>query len=190
LIHESAYVEKGAKIGEKTNIWHFAHVRKNSEIGKKCNIGKDVYIDINVKIGDNCKIQNFASLYQGLTMGDDVFIGPHVCFTNDLYPRAKIWSDEKVAKTIVEDGVSIGASSTIIAGITIGKNALIGAGSVVTKDIPDNALVYGNPAKIKGFVCKCGRKLKKKKELGAKTVFTCLECNIDIEVKSEFCKEI
>ena len=152
LIHESAYVEDGAKIGENTNIWHFAHVRKNAVIGKNCNIGKDVYIDINVKIGDNCKIQNFATLYHGLTLGNDVFIGPHVCFTNDIYPRAKIWSDEKVAKTVVKDGASIGANSTIVAGVTIGKYAMIGAGAVVTKDVPDNALALGNPARVVGRV--------------------------------------
>jgi UDP-2-acetamido-3-amino-2,3-dideoxy-glucuronate N-acetyltransferase len=152
LIHESAYVEEGATIGENTNIWHFAHVRKNAVLGKNCNIGKDVYIDINVKIGDNCKIQNFASLYHGLTVGDDVFIGPHVCFTNDIYPRANIWSDDKVAKTFVKDGASIGANSTIVAGVTIGKYAMIGAGAVVTKDVPDNALVIGNPARVVGRV--------------------------------------
>ena len=152
MIHETAIVEEGAKIGEKTNIWHFAHVRKDAEIGKNCNIGKDVYIDLKVKIGDNCKIQNFASLYHGLTIGNDVFVGPHVCFTNDLYPRAKIWSDEKIAKTIVKDGASLGANSTIIAGTTIGKHAMIGAGAVVTKDVPDYALVVGNPARIVGKV--------------------------------------
>jgi len=152
LIHESAYVEDGVRIGENTNIWHFAHVRKHASIGKNCNIGKDVYIDINVKIGDNCKIQNFASLYHGLTVNDDVFIGPHVCFTNDIYPRAKIWSDEKVAKTIVKTGASIGANSTIVAGVTIGKYAMIGAGAVVTKDVSDYALALGNPARVVGRV--------------------------------------
>jgi len=152
MIHETAIVEEGAKIGDGTNIWHFVHIRKGANIGKKCNIGKDVYIDINVKVGDNCKIQNFATLYHGLTVGNDVFIGPHVCFTNDLYPRAKIWSDEKVAKTIVKDGASIGANSTIVAGITIGKYAMIGAGAVVTKNVPDYALVVGNPARVVGRV--------------------------------------
>ena len=156
MIHESAYVEEGATIGENTNIWHFVHVRKNASIGKNCNIGKDVYIDINVKIGDNCKIQNFATLYHGLTMGDDVFVGPHVCFTNDIYPRSEVWSDEKVAKTIVKDGASIGANSTIVAGVIIGTYAMIGAGSVVTKDVPDYALVLGNPARIVGRVDKKG----------------------------------
>ena len=152
MIHETACVEDGAKIGDGTNVWHFVHIRKGANIGKKCNIGKDVFIDINVKVGDNCKIQNFATLYHGLTVGNDVFIGPHVCFTNDIYPRAKIWSEEKVAKTVVKDGASIGANSTIIAGITIGKYAMIGAGSVVTKDVPDYALVVGNPARVVGRV--------------------------------------
>ena len=154
MIHESAYVENGAEIGEGTQIWHFVHVRKGAKIGKNCNIGKDVYIDINVEVGDNCKIQNFATLYQGLKVGNDVLIGPHACFTNDLYPRALIWNEEKLEKTLVKDGASVGANSTIISGITIGKFAMIGAGSVVTKDVPPNALVVGNPAKIIGKVKK------------------------------------
>jgi len=157
MIHNTAIVEEGAQLGEGTRIWHFAHVRKGAKIGKNGNIGKDVYIDTNVVIGDNCKIQNFASLYHGLTVGNDVFIGPHVCFTNDIYPRAKIWSDDKIAKTVVKDGASIGANSTIVAGITIGKYAMIGAGSVVTKDVPDYALVVGNPARVVGRVDEKGK---------------------------------
>ena len=152
MIHESAYVEDGAIIEEGTNIWHFVHIRKNAKIGKKCNIGKSVYIDSNVIVGNNCKIQNFATLYNGLIVGNDVFVGPHVCFTNDVYPRAKIWFDGKITKTIVKDGASIGANSTIIAGVTIGRYSMIGAGSVVTKDVPDFTLVVGNPAKIVGQV--------------------------------------
>jgi len=190
MIHESAYVEEGAKIGDGTNIWHFVHIRKNATIGKNCNIGKDVFIDIGVKVGDNCKIQNFATLYHGLTVKNDVFIGPHVCFTNDLYPRAKIWYDEKVAKTLVKDGASIGANSTIVAGITIGKNALIGAGSVVTKDVPDSTLVYGNPAIIKGFFCKCGERLKSGVKKGAVAIFKCSKCGTEIEVDSKISEEI
>jgi acetyltransferase-like isoleucine patch superfamily enzyme len=135
-------------------------LRKGVKIGKNGNIGKDVYIDTNVVIGDNCKIQNFASLYHGLTVGNDVFIGPHVCFTNDIYPRTKIWSDEKVVKTIVKDGASIGANSTIVAGVTIGRYAMIGAGAVVTKDVPDYALVIGNPARVVGRVDESGKVIR------------------------------
>lgn len=160
MIHETAIVEEGVLLGEGTRVWHFVHIRKGVRIGKNGNIGKDVYIDTDVVVGDNCKIQNFASLYRGLTVGDDVFIGPHVCFTNDIYPRAKIWSDEKAVKTVVKDGVSIGANSTIVAGIRIGKYAMIGAGAVVTKDIPDYALVVGNPARVVGRVDESGKVIR------------------------------
>ncbi|MEA2054915.1 MAG: acyltransferase [Candidatus Thermoplasmatota archaeon] len=184
MIHESAYVED-AKIGKGTKIWHFVHVRKGAKIGKNCNIGKGVYIDTNVEIGDNCKIQNFTTIYQGVKIGNDVFIGPHVCFTNDIYPRAFIWNEEKLAKTVVKDGASIGASSTIVAGITIGKCAMVGAGAVVTKDIPDYGLVFGNPASLKGFVCECGTKLKKLGKKENKIVLKCPQCGKEVEINYE-----
>jgi UDP-2-acetamido-3-amino-2,3-dideoxy-glucuronate N-acetyltransferase len=184
LIHETAIVEEGVQLGEGTRIWHFAHIRKGVIIGKNGNIGKDVYIDFNVIIGDNCKIQNFASLYHGLTVGNDVFIGPHVCFTNDLYPRATIWTEERLVKTVVKDGASIGANSTIVAGVTIGRYAMVGAGSVVTKDIPDNALAYGNPAQIRGFVCDCGIKLVKKNTEKKFQVFICQQCGKEIKINN------
>lgn len=189
MIHETAIVEKGSTVGENTNIWHFAHVRTQAKIGKNCNIGKDVYIDTNVVIGDNCKIQNFASLYHGLNVGDDVFIGPHVCFTNDMFPRAKVWSDEKVAKTILEEGVSIGANSTIVAGITIKKHAMIGAGSVVTNDVIAHGLFYGNPARLKGFVCECSQKMQKKEVKGNTVTFICPSCGKKIIVDKKVCEE-
>ena len=160
MIHESAIVED-AEIGEGTKIWHFVHVRKGAKIGKNCNIGKGVYIDTNVEVGDNCKIQNFATVYQGVTIGNDVFVGPHVCFTNDIYPRAAIWNEDKIVETLVKDGASISANATIIAGITIGKYAMIGAGAVVTKDVPDFALVVGNPAKVVGTVDEKGNVTRK-----------------------------
>ena len=162
MIHESAYVED-AEIGEGTKIWHFVHVRKGAKIGKNCNIGKGVYIDTKVEIGNNCKIQNFATLYQGLKVGNNVFIGPHACFTNDVYPRAEFWDEERLEKTLVKDGASIGANSTIIAGVTIGKYAMVGAGAVVTKDVPDYKLVLGNPAKIAGEVDKQGKIIRRNK---------------------------
>jgi UDP-2-acetamido-3-amino-2,3-dideoxy-glucuronate N-acetyltransferase len=190
MIHESAYVEKQATIGEGTAIWHFAHVRTGAKIGKHCNIGKSVYIDTEVEIGDNCKIQNFASLYKGLTMGNKVFIGPHVCFTNDNYPRAAIWNEERLVATTVKDGASIGANATIIAGVTIGKHALVGAGSVITKDVPDHGLVYGNPGVLKGFICTCGTKLEKQKETKEYVVFHCPACGQEIEVNQSTAKEV
>lgn len=163
MIHESAYVED-AEIGDGTDIWHFVHVRKGAKIGKNCNIGKGVYVDLNVVIGDNCKIQNFATIYQGVTISNDVFIGPHVCFTNDIRPRAFMWGDNRLVKTVVKNGASIGANATIIAGVTIGEYAMVGAGSVVTKDVPDYGLVVGNPAKVVGKVDKNGNVIEKCKE--------------------------
>jgi acetyltransferase-like isoleucine patch superfamily enzyme len=156
-IHPSAIVEDEAKIGEGTSIWHHAHVRNGSSLGKKCVLGKGVYIDTGVQIGHGVKIQNRVSIYQGVTVGNNVFLGPHMVFTNDIYPRAfnQEWN---IIETKVEDGVSIGANAVINCGITIGKFSMIGSGSVVTKDVPPHALVFGNPAKLKGYVCKCGLK--------------------------------
>ncbi|MBI2079575.1 N-acetyltransferase, partial [Candidatus Micrarchaeota archaeon] len=132
-------------------------------IGEECNIGKGVYIDSGVVVGNGVKIQNFVSVFNGVVLGDDVFVGPSVTFTNDLYPRAWIWNQEKIAKTEVKKGASIGANATIIAGITIGEYAMVGAGAVVTKNVEPQQLVYGNPAKARGWVCKCGINLGVKK---------------------------
>lgn len=181
MIHESAYVED-SDIGEGTNIWHFVHIRKGAKIGKKCNIGKGVYIDVNVEIGNYCKVQNFATIYDGVTLGDDVFIGPHVCFTNDLFPRAKIWNEERLVKTLIKDGASIGANSTIIAGVNIGKYAMVGAGSVITEDVPDYGLVYGNPGKLKGFVCECGNRLKEETRQEKCVICCCPNCGKKISI--------
>jgi len=172
-IHPTADVSKAAKVGDGTQIWHEAQVREGARIGRYCRIGKGVYIDANVRIGDNCKLQNRVSVYQGVTIGDRVFVGPHACFTNDQIPRAARtdWKKHDLADrgveweivpTRVEDGASIGANATILCGITIGEAAMVGAGAVVTKDVPPYALVYGNPAKIHGYVCDCGRKLDAK----------------------------
>ena len=156
--HPTSVVESN-EIGENTKIWHFAHVREKAKIGKSCIIGKSSYVDVDVVIGNNVKIQNFVSIYKGVVIEDDVFIGPSVTFTNDKHPRAFLWDDSRICKTLVKKGASIGANSTIVCGISIGEYAMIGAGSVVTKDIPDHALALGNPAKVVGFVCYCGEKL-------------------------------
>jgi UDP-2-acetamido-3-amino-2,3-dideoxy-glucuronate N-acetyltransferase len=180
--HDSAIVED-ASIGEGTKIWHFAHVRSGAKIGKNCNIGKGVYIDTDAVIGDNVKIQNFVSVYKGVTIEDDVFVGPSVTFTNDKHPRAFQWSDEDLVNTLIKKGASIGANSTIVCGNTIGKYAMIGAGSVVTKDVPDHNLFIGAPAKLHGYICFCGRKLEKNvDENGKSRFFECAHCGKKVEV--------
>ena len=169
MIHPTAEVSDKAKIGKNTKVWNWVQIREGVQVGENCNISKGVYIDSDVKIGNNVKLQNNVSVFHGVEINDGVFVGPHVCFTNDMMPRAinsdgslKSADDWKVNKTIIKKGASIGANSTIICGVTIGKFALIGAGSVVTKDVPDNGLVYGNPAELKGYVCDCAAKLEEK----------------------------
>jgi len=181
MIHETAIVED-AVIGEGTNIWHFVHVRDKAVIGKNCNIGKGVYVDTEVVIGDNCKVQNFVSIYKGVTIGNDVFVGPHVCFTNDVNPRSAIWDENRLVSTKICDGASLGANSTILAGITIGRYAMVGAGAVVTKDVPDFGLVYGNPAVLCGFVCECGKKVQKESIRDDVVILKCNSCGKTIEI--------
>ena len=159
-IHPGAIIEKNVTIGENAQIWHFVHLRKGCIIGKNCKLGKDVYIDQKVVVGDNVKIQNFVSVYQGVRIEDDVFVGPAVTFTNDFFPRAWAWNEQKSTPTLIKKGASIGANATILCGIAIGEYAMVGAGSVVTKNVPPFTLVYGNPAKIKGVVCFCGQKIQ------------------------------
>jgi len=165
-IHSTAEVSALAQIGEGTKVWHLAQIREDAHIGQSCIIGKGAYIDLGVTIGNRVKIQNGATIYRGATIEDGVFIGPHACLTNDRLPRAitpegqlKTDADWEVSKTVVQYGASIGAGAIILPGLVIGRFALVGAGAVLTKDVPDYGLVVGNPAALVGFACMCGHRL-------------------------------
>ena len=173
MIHLTADVSPEAKIGNNVKIWHQAQVREAASIGDNCILAKNVYVDKNVVIGSNCKIQNNSSLYNGTTIEDGVFIGPYCVLTNDRYPRAvnvdesiKQDTDWTEGRILVKEGASLGASVIVLPNVTIGKLAMVGAGSVVTQNVPDYGLVYGNRAKLYGYVCKCGRKLEEGKKAG------------------------
>jgi UDP-2-acetamido-3-amino-2,3-dideoxy-glucuronate N-acetyltransferase len=163
FVHPSSYVDEPTRIGQETQIWHFSHVMKQCQIGEHCRIGQNVVIGPEVVIGNNVKIQNNVSVYSGVTLEDDVFCGPSMVFTNVHTPRSAIPRNtaNDFKKTLVKKGASIGANATIVCGVTIGQYAFIGAGAVVTKDVPDYALVYGNPAKQHGWACYCGARLDK-----------------------------
>jgi acetyltransferase-like isoleucine patch superfamily enzyme len=180
--HPTAIVESEC-IGEGTRIWHFAHVRSGAKIGKNCNIGKSVYIDIEAEVGSNVKIQNFVSVYRGVAIEDDVFVGPSATFTNDLYPRASIWDEGHVSATRVCRGASIGANATLVCGITVGEYAMIGAGSVVAEDVPPFGLVLGNPGRLRGYVCYCGRRLEgTQRQREGRKAYRCKACGKLVEI--------
>lgn len=167
FVHPTALVEEGASIGPGTRIWHQAQVRTRASIGERCIVGKGAFVDFDVTIGDDSKLQNYACVYHGVTLGRGVFIGPHVVFTNDMRPRATspdftplADGDWEVGRTNVDDGAAIGANCTILPGITIGRWAMIGAGAVVTRDVPPYALVIGSPARRLAWVCACGERLR------------------------------
>lgn len=155
--HETAIIESDVQIGEGTRIWVNSQIRSGAIIGKHCNIGKDTFIDQGTQIGNNVKIQNGVSIYKGVVIDDDVFVGPNAVFTNDLHPRA-MNTNWIITKTSIRKGASIGANATIVCGVELGENCMVGAGSVVTRSVPDHALVVGNPAKRIGWVCKCGKR--------------------------------
>jgi UDP-2-acetamido-3-amino-2,3-dideoxy-glucuronate N-acetyltransferase len=162
FVHESSYVDEPCEIGEGTKIWHFSHVMKGSVIGKNCSIGQNVLIASNVRIGNEVKIQNNVSVYEGVILEDRVFCGPSMVFTNVATPRSGTPRNTSTdyLPTIVRRGASIGANATIVCGHTLGEFAFVGAGSVVTKDVPPYAMVHGNPAHIKGYACECGLRLE------------------------------
>lgn len=161
-IHESSFVDKDVEIGEDTKVWYFCHIQSGARIGKNCSLGQNVNIGNNVTVGNNCRIQNNVSLYEGVTLEDDVFCGPSCVFTNDLTPRATFPKGrENYKKTIIGKGASIGANATIVCGHNLGKYSMVAAGAVVTKNVPDYALVAGVPARIIGYVDEQGNITKR-----------------------------
>lgn len=157
--HESSYIDEGAEIGSGTKVWHFCHIMSRSRIGERCNIGQNVLVSPDVTIGNNVKIQNNVSLYTGVIVEDDVFLGPSMVFTNVINPRSHVNRKNEFMTTLVRKGASIGANATVVCGVTLGCYSFVGAGSVVTHDVPDYALVYGSPAHIRGWMCQCGEQL-------------------------------
>ena len=187
IIHPTADVSPSAQIGAGTKVWHRAHIRERSHIGAHCIIGKDVYIDVEVQIGSNVEIQNGALIYHGARISDGVFIGPQVCLTNDRIPRAiaadgslKTASDGVVSEMEIRYGASIGAGAIILTGLVVGRFAMVGAGAVVTHDVPDYGLVVGVPARLIGYVCTCGNRLDLKGETGH-----CPVCGTTVQIEKK-----
>jgi UDP-2-acetamido-3-amino-2,3-dideoxy-glucuronate N-acetyltransferase len=163
FVHPTAIVEQGAVVGPGTTVWHHSHIRAGSRIGVGCTIGFCVYVDTEVVVGDHCKIQNHVSVYRGVVMEDEVFVGPAATFTNDLYPRAASM-DWDIVPTVVHRGSSIGANATVVCGVELGPWSMVGAGAVVTADVPAHALVIGTPARLHAWVCVCGQLLARTNE--------------------------
>lgn len=184
--HESAFIDDGCSIGEGVKIWHFSHIMANCVIGDKCNIGQNVVISPDVVLGKNVKIQNNVSIYTGVVCEDDVFLGPSMVFTNVINPRSAVNRKSEYAKTIVKKGASIGANATIVCGHDIGAFAFIGAGAVVTKNVPDYALLVGNPAKQMGWVSEYGHRLS----FDENGIAKCPETNQKYELKDKLVKRI
>jgi UDP-2-acetamido-3-amino-2,3-dideoxy-glucuronate N-acetyltransferase len=159
FVHESSYVDDGARIGRGTKIWHFCHIMPGAVIGERCNLGQNVVVMPGTRIGNNVKIQNNVSIYEGVTLEDDVFCGPSCVFTNVLNPRSHVPRKHEYLPTLVKRGSSIGANATILCGVTLGEYAFIGAGAVVTSDVPAYALMVGVPARRVGWMCQCGERL-------------------------------
>lgn len=157
--HESSYIDDGAEIGDDTRIWHFSHVMSGARIGRRCNIGQNVVVSPGVVVGDDVKIQNNVSVYTGVVLEDGVFCGPSMVFTNVLNPRSHVSRKHEYQATRVRQGATLGANSTVVCGRTIGRFAFVGAGAVVTRDVPDYALMVGNPGRVTGWMCECGAKL-------------------------------
>jgi UDP-2-acetamido-3-amino-2,3-dideoxy-glucuronate N-acetyltransferase len=174
--HESAYIDDGAVIGKGTKIWHFSHVMPGAVIGERCNLGQNVVIMSGTRLGDNVKVQNNVSIYEGVTLEDDVFCGPSCVFTNVINPRSHVSRKAEYKPTLVRRGASIGANATVVCGVTLGTYCFVGAGAVVTADVPPYALVVGMPARRVGWMCQCGERLRLENGRGE-----CAVCGIRYE---------
>jgi len=181
FVHESSYVDEGAVLGKDTKVWHFSHVMSGAHIGERCVLGQNVNVGARAVLGNGVKVQNNVSIYDDVVIEDDVFCGPSCVFTNVINPRSFVERKDEYKLTTVRKGASIGANATIVCGVTLGKYSFVGAGSTVTKDIPDYGMVYGNPARLQGWVCLCGEKLEE---------YKCPTCSKSYEKKDRGLKEI
>ena len=177
--HPSSFVDEGAVVGDGTKIWHFSHVMPGARIGQRCNIGQNVVISPDVVIGNNVKIQNNVSVYTGVVLEDDVFCGPSMVFTNVVNPRSHVSRRDEYRPTIVGQGATLGANSTVVCGHNIGRYSFVGAGAVVTRDVPDYALVLGNPARLSGWMCQCGVKISASPKVAPQGQLRCEACGIE-----------
>jgi len=185
FVHETAIVDEGAEIGEGTKIWHFSHVMPGAKIGCNSNLGQNVVVGSKAVVGNNCKIQNNISVYDRVELEDYVFCGPSMVFTNVMNPRSHISRKHEYRHTLVRTGATIGANAVVVCGNTVGRYAFIGSGSVVTKDVPDFALIYGNPARQDGWMCQCGVRLE-----FADDKATCQECGWSYVLENGLCREV
>jgi UDP-2-acetamido-3-amino-2,3-dideoxy-glucuronate N-acetyltransferase len=183
--HATAVIDDGARIGDETKIWHFSHVCAKARIGARCALGQNVYVGNDVAIGDNVRIQNNVSVYDAVTLEDDVFCGPSMVFTNVINPRSHVTRKHEYKRTLVKRGATIGANATVVCGNSIGRYAMVGAGSVVTRDIPDYALVVGVPARRIGWICQCGVRLRP-----GNGEIACAACGERYRVEEDRCQAV
>lgn len=185
VIHSTAIVDEGAKIGEKTRVWHWVHVCAGAQIGKECSLGQNVFVGNDVVIGDNVKIQNNVSVYDAVRLDNNVFCGPSMVFTNVYNPRSAITRKNEYRQTHIHQGATLGANCTIVCGVDIGEYAFVGAGAVVNRNVPAYALMLGIPAKRKGWMCQCGTQLPK-----AEQAAVCQSCGMQYKIEAESCELI